>query len=425
MANAIELIKKYLSQAVVLTFAQKSKSRVLETDGKRIQLDFAGGNTVKILNLQMEGLSDYKRANNSQITAAGGYSEFGAGDQGGRGYLGSDVGATWEAKTLRYDRGAQLKIDAMDDEELAGQLMGTVVGAYIDQHIIPEVDTLRFATLAAQATTLIGNRKEAAISDNTIISEFNSAIEFMSEAEVDGENQVFFVNPSVMSQIRNTTELQRKLTQVEYKSAVEGVSFTITKYEGRVIEEVPTSRFYTEAVAGVRGFYPSATSKIINFLLVDKSVVLPVVKVDNVRVFTPDQVQDFDGYKINFRVYHDLFVPERLRTGVYAHVSNTLATTKTAKLNVALSAGASGRTKITDYATLPLGHTGSIYGLAGDSGFEVGKGISEYSSAVAITVGTDFTAFSGNKGYFALVNARGVIIAVSTKYTDIPKGASN
>ena len=54
MANAIELIKKYLSQAVVLTFAQNSKSRVLETDGKRIQLDFAGGNTVKILNLQME-----------------------------------------------------------------------------------------------------------------------------------------------------------------------------------------------------------------------------------------------------------------------------------------------------------------------------------------------------------------------------------
>ncbi len=418
MANAIELIKKYLSQAVVLSFAQKSKSRVLETDGKRIQLDFAGGNTVKILNLQMEGLSDYKRANNSQFTAAGGYSEFGAGDQSGRGYLSSDVGATWETKTLRYDRGAQLKIDAMDDEELAGQLMGTVVGAYIDQHIIPEVDTLRFATLAAQTTTLIGNRKEAAISNNTIISAFNSAIEFMSEAEVDGENQIFFVNPSVMTQIRSTNELNH----VVYKSAVEGVSFIVTKYEGRVIEEVPTSRFYTGAVAGVRGFYPSATSKIINFLLVDKSVVLPVVKVDNVRVFTPDQVQDFDGYKINFRVYHDLFVPERLRTGVYAHVSNTLATTKTAKLNVALSAGASGKTKITDYATLPLGHTGSIYGLAGDSGFEVGKGISEYTNAVAITVGTNFTAFSGDKGYFALVNARGVIIAVSTKYTNIPKG---
>ncbi len=418
MANAIELIKKYLSQAVVLSFAQKSKSRVLETDGKRIQLDFAGGNTVKILNLQMEGLSDYKRANNSQFTAASGYSEFGAGDQSGRGYLSSDVGATWETKTLRYDRGAQLKIDAMDDEELAGQLMGTVVGAYIDQHIIPEVDTLRFATLAAQTTTLIGNRKEAAISNNTIISAFNSAIEFMSEAEVDGENQIFFVNPSVMTQIRSTNELNH----VVYKSAVEGVSFIVTKYEGRVIEEVPTSRFYTGAVAGVRGFYPSATSKIINFLLVDKSVVLPVVKVDNVRVFTPDQVQDFDGYKINFRVYHDLFVPERLRTGVYAHVSNTLATTKTAKLNVALSAGASGKTKITGYATLPLGHTGSIYGLAGDSGFEVGKGISEYTNAVAITVGTDFTAFSGDKGYFALVNARSVIIAVSTKYTNIPKG---
>ena len=105
-------------------------------------------------------------------------------------------------------------------------------------------------------------------------------------------------------------------------------------------------------------------------------------------------MQDFNGYKINFELYHDLFVPAKLQSAVYAHVGTTAATSKTARLNVALAAGASGKTKVTNYATLPLGLTGALYGIAGDTGFEVGDAIADYNGAVAITVGTDFDAFT-------------------------------
>jgi hypothetical protein len=225
-----------------------------------------------------------------------------------------------------------------------------------------------------------------------------------------------------MTLVRNTSELQKKLTQDEYRSRTEGVTFAITKYDGRIIEEVPSSRFFTEVNVGLKGYFPKATSKIINFLLVDKTVALPIVKVDDVRIFTPEQVQDFNGYKINFELYHDLFVPAKLQSAVYAHVGTTAATSKTARLNVALAAGASGKTKVTGYATLPLGLTGSLYGIAGDTGFAVGDAIADYSGAVAITVGTDFTAFTGDKGFFCLVKD-GKVIAVSAKYTSIPEGA--
>ena len=87
MANKIALIQKYTRDAVVQILAAESKSRVLEADAKRINLDFAGGNIVKVLNLEFDGLSDYKRAANSDITAAAGYTEFNAGDSTGRGYL--------------------------------------------------------------------------------------------------------------------------------------------------------------------------------------------------------------------------------------------------------------------------------------------------------------------------------------------------
>ena len=91
MANKIGLIEKYTRDAVAQILAAESKSRVLEADAKRINLDFAGGNTVKVLNLAFDGLSDYKRAANADITATAGYTKFNAGDSTGRGYLPSDV----------------------------------------------------------------------------------------------------------------------------------------------------------------------------------------------------------------------------------------------------------------------------------------------------------------------------------------------
>ncbi len=420
MANKIGLIEKYTRDAVVQILAAESKSRVLEADAKRINLDFAGGNIVKVLNLEFDGLSDYKRAANSDYTAAAGYTEFNAGDSTGRGYLASDVGAEWETFQLAYHRGAQLKIDRADDEENAGLLVGHAVSEFVRTKVIPEIDATRFSKLAGFTNTLLGNRVEAAISANEIITKFNAAIEWLTEAESVAENQVFFVSPAVMTLVRNTTELQKKLTQDEYRSRTEGVTFAITKYDGRIIEEVPSSRFFTEVNVGLKGYFPKETSKIINFLLVDKTVALPVVKVDNVRIFTPEQVQDFNGYKINFELYHDLFVPAKLQSAVYAHVGTAAATSKTARLNVALAAGASGKTKVTDYVTLPLGLSGALYGIAGDTGFEVGDAIADHSGAVAITVGTEYTAFSGDKGYFALVKD-GKVIAVSAQYTSIPK----
>ena len=423
MANKIGLIEKYTRDAVVQILAAESKSRVLEADAKRINLDFAGGNIVKVLNLAFDGLSDYKRAANTDITAAAGYTEFNAGDSTGRGYLPSDVGAEWETFQLAYHRAAQLKIDRADDEENAGLVVGYAVSEFIRTKVIPEIDATRFSKLAGFTNTLLGNRVEAAISANEIISKFNAAIEWLTEAESVAENQVFFVSPAVMTLVRNTTELQKKLTQDEYRSRTEGVTFAVTKYDGRIIEEVPSSRFFTEVNVGLKGYFPKATSKIISFLLVDKTVALPIVKVDDVRIFTPEQVQDFNGYKINFELYHDLFVPAKLQSAVYAHVSPAAATSKAARLNVALAAGANGKTKVTDYATLPLGLTGALYGIAGDDGFVVGEAIGDYSGAVDITVGTDFTALNGDKGYFCLVKD-GKIIAVSAKYTSIPKGAA-
>lgn len=49
-----------------------------------------------------------------------------------------------------------------------------------------------------------------------------------------------------------------------------------------------------------------------------KSAASLVKKVDKVDIYTPDMVQDMDAYKINFRLYYDLFVTENKKDLVFA-----------------------------------------------------------------------------------------------------------
>jgi hypothetical protein len=72
------------------------------------------------------------------------------------------------------------------------------------------------------------------------------------------------------------------------------------------------------------GYGWDADARNINFIICAKSAVYHVTKYDKVRVFNPGVVQDFDGYKVNVRIYHDVFVPLNKRPAIYACVSNTV-----------------------------------------------------------------------------------------------------
>ena len=55
-------------------------------------------------------------------------------------------------------------------------------------------------------------KKDAVVTNaNQIIGKFNSAFEWLAEHEVPEEEQVIFVNPAVMTLIRNTDELKKLL----------------------------------------------------------------------------------------------------------------------------------------------------------------------------------------------------------------------
>jgi hypothetical protein len=298
----------------------------------------------------------------------------------------------------------------MDNEETAGLIIGNLLTEFLRVKVVPEVDAVRFSKLCEKTATTFGNRVVEDISANTIISKFNTAFEWLTEHEVPEEEQVIFVNPAVMNQIRNTTELYKRLSQAEYKG---DVAFTIETYEGRPIVVVPTNRFYTEVSVGANGYLPTSNSKVINFIVCSKKAIVPIVKLEKSKIWTPDQVQDFDGYKVNFRMYHDVIVPKNKLAGVYASISSTTsASSKTALLSVNLS-NDSGTYKLEEYFTQPAGLLGRV--VVSASALTLGGTITVNGTTVKeLAVGDTFSKFSSETAeYFALLDNNNVAIAIS------------
>ena len=398
-----------MQEAIDTVLTQEAKTNVLVNGSKFIDLNFKETGYVKVMSLLMDGLSDYYRVNNGLGSASNGYSTYPSND----GYKVGDTSAKWELFQLEYDRGRQFRVDNMDNEETAGLVIGNLLAEFLRTKVVPEVDAVRFSKMAKKCNVALGNLVSETINANQIIGRFNSAFEWLFEHGVPEEEQVIFVSPNVMTLIRNTTELYKRLTQDEYRNS--DVTFTIEKYEGRQIIEVPSNRFFTGVVTTDNGYMPSANSYVINFMIASKKAVVPVVKLEKSKIWTPEQVQDFDGYKVNFRMYHDIIIPKNKVPAIYTSVSAVAGTSKTNLLSVALTKVTSGYT-LDAYYTTPVGLMGTVVRSA--TAFTLGNKYATSSSVVAVGEGDTFTKFASETAqYFALLDGSGKCIAISGSVT--------
>ena len=124
MANSIEYASKFLP---IVDEIYKAES-VTESLDTSTMADFSGANEIKVLKVSTTGLGTYSRAN---------------------GYPKGDITASWETMKLTQERGKEISIDRMDDEETLGMVFGTVTGNFMREWVIPELDAYRFAKYAS------------------------------------------------------------------------------------------------------------------------------------------------------------------------------------------------------------------------------------------------------------------------------------
>ena len=318
--NAFVYIEKTLPKVVDKIFTVKSQTERL-LGASDVKLSFMDAKTIKIFKVKFTGLTNYRR---------GGY---------GNANISGAAASEFETFTLSQERWVDIPIDKLDTIEDAETVLGHMISDYYKEMVVPEVDAYRFAKLCSYTNVTFGNRVEENIAANTIISKLNAGISWFENNQVEEPNRVIFVSPDVMSQIRSTTELYRKLSQHEYRS--EDISFTINKYEQSEIVVVPNARFASAIVTNDNGYAPTADAKLINFLIVDKRCCVPVIRVDKTKVYDSDaQYLGFAGYRFTSLLNHDIFVPDNKVVGIYASVSTTSATGVVGGLLVNASEGA-------------------------------------------------------------------------------------
>lgn len=179
-----------------------------------------------------------------------------------------------------------------------------------------EIDAYAFAEIAKHTSANKGNRKSGAITKP--LEALNEGLLYFDNHEVPAENQIIFVSPTYLNNLRNTPELVKYLSQSDYDK---NVKFRLTEYEGRRLAVVPPQRFNTSVSLDQGGYHVNGTP--IDFIIVAKDAVTHVVKYNKVKVISGDlnlASQNFDGFTIFARVYHDLFVPQNKEYALYCHV---------------------------------------------------------------------------------------------------------
>lgn len=290
MANVIEYAKLYQKQLDKLAL-QGLRTGWMEANAG--QVIYNGGKEIKIPKMALDGLADYSRAN---------------------GYADGDVTLEYETRSMTQDRGRRFSIDAMDvDESGFVATAAAVLGSFQSEKVIPEVDAFRMAMLYKVAAAC-GHVQTYTPSATDILAKLKADIK---NAKKNGAvNPVIHITFDALSlleialagQLRNTTWKQG------------GIDTTVPAVDGCPLIAMEDARMYKELNISATSGYTG--SGIINWIVVDGRAPIAVSKTDVPRIFTPDVNQDADAWRVTYRKYHDIWIPDNKRGLVWASVQS-------------------------------------------------------------------------------------------------------
>ena len=274
MANSIELFKKNAPELLDKVYKSVATTADFDMNGALVKAG-ANANEIIIPKLSMDGLGDYSR--NS-------------------GYTDGDITLNNETVKFNYERGRRLKTDAIDNEETGGVIMANLSSEFLRTKVVPELDAVRYATYSAlEGITDVASAGVTYADGQAVLTALESAMAKMTNDEVPEEDR----------HLRITSDL---LTKAQY--VARNINNDIlTKFAS--IKVVPQSRFYTaiELNDGVSegekigGYKKASTGKDINFMIIHKPALLQYTKHAKMKIFTPEQDQDGDNYKMLYRIY--------------------------------------------------------------------------------------------------------------------------
>ena len=258
------------------------------------QVIYNGGAEVKIPKMSVQGMGDYDRDN---------------------GYVQGSVTLDYETRTMTQDRGRKFQLDAMDiNENNFVTTASSVMGMFQREHVIPEIDAYRLSSLATQAIGYNGGAMVTsgyAPAEATIDRTIKAAIKSVRD---NGYNGPLVIHATSDVTMELEIAMAAKITAVDFSKG--GIMTKVPAVDGVPIIETPANRMYTAIQiydgktegqeAG--GYAKGSTGKQMNFIVMPRTTPIAISKQDKMKIFTPDQNQDADAWKMNYRRFHDIWV---------------------------------------------------------------------------------------------------------------------
>ncbi len=304
MANNINYAKIFdpkLDKQIV----QVSTTGWMELNSRLIK--YNGGKEVKIPQIVMDGLADYDREN---------------------GYTRGAVTLDWKTHELTQDRGRSFLLDANDVDEAAFvPSAGTVMGEFQRTMVVPEIDAYRYSKIATKAVAA-GNSKEVVITADNIVNELLEALTHIEENAAQTD-LVITMSPTTAALLALSEKGVKRMSTGQLKKGE--MSFKVKTFNDYPIVEArqallrDTFQFNDGATGGQEagGFVVPTGSKPINFLIMAKNAPVAISKTDKTRVFTPEEYQNAHAWKIDYRKYHDLWIPQNKLVSIFASIDPT------------------------------------------------------------------------------------------------------
>ena len=253
------------------------------------QVIYNGGDTVKVPKMTMTGLGDYSKT---------------------AGYPEGSVNLSYETFTMTQDRAAQFLLDKRDvDETNFVATAERVMAEFQRTQVIPEIDAYRISKIA---TYCIGTQSKHGTveygytpASSTIVGKLADAV------EIGGYDSVILATPDVVKAL----EVAIGANNISSATFAQGgFDQTVPSFNGRPIIKVDANIMVTAITtanlsSGLGGGWSKAVSAMdIYFIVVPRNVPIAVDKLDEPKIFAPEQVQEYSGWLIDYRRYHDLWV---------------------------------------------------------------------------------------------------------------------
>lgn len=260
------------------------------------QVKYDGGDTVHIPEISMQGLAKYDR------------------DEG---FNQGSVTLKFNPYKMTQDRGRTFQLDSMDvNETNFVATAGTVMGEFQRTQVIPEIDAYRYSKISALATAENKVTTGFTPAVATILEKLEAEITEIQDVVGEEEGLIIVMSTKLRTILNNADKFNRYLNVAEFKNG--SVNTTVKSFNDIPILGVPSARMKTAYVFNdgktanqqAGGFKADTGAKDINWIIMPQRAPIAVSKTDKVRIFTPELNQKADAWKIDYRKYHDLWIPK-------------------------------------------------------------------------------------------------------------------